>query len=155
VIPPAAAASKKSNVISLLDVCSESDCKLDAADGTASRPIQVDASSDQDRLAAPADTTSLGMPTKNRAEKHPLPPTATKTKQKRMKNDKQETPKFQSSHSDPFESTPTRVRFIVRGKPLPQYRVKPGWNFTRYNQSKTKQKKFCQVASELCQMIIG
>ena len=157
--PPAAAAPERSNVISLLHVGSESDCKPDAADGTADRPfeIDVDASSDQDGLAAPAYATSLGMPKKNRAEKHPLPlpPAARKTKLKRKENDKQEKPKFESSHNDPFESTPTRVSFIVRGKPLPQYRDKPGWNFTRYNPSKTNQKKFCQVAAELCPMIIG
>ena len=145
--PPAAAAPERSNVISLLPVSSESDCKPAAAgDGTANRPfeIDVDASSDQDGLAAAADATSLGTPKKNRAEKHPLPlpPAARKTKQKRKENDKQDKPKFESSHNDPFESTPTRVSFIVRGKPLPQYRDKPGWNFTRYNPSKTNQKNF-------------
>jgi hypothetical protein len=50
------------------------------------------APSDQDGLAAPADATSLGMPKKNRVEKHPLPlpPAARKIKLKRKKNDKQE-----------------------------------------------------------------
>jgi hypothetical protein len=148
--PPAVAAPERSNVISLLPVSSESDCKPAAVgDGTANRPFEIDvgASSDQDGLAAEAlaDATSLGMPKKKkRAEKHPLPlpPAARKTNQKRKKNDKQDKPKFESSHNDPFESTPTRVSFIVRGKPLPQYRDKPGWNFTRYNPSKTNQKNF-------------
>jgi hypothetical protein len=95
------------------------------------------------------------MPKKNGAEKHFLPPAARKTKQKQKKNDKHKKPKFESSHSDPFESTPTQLCFIVQGKPLCQYCNKPGWNFTRYSPSKTDQKKFCQVAAELCQTIIG
>lgn len=135
----------------------DSSCEPVAADGTASRPIQIDGPLDQDGSEGPLNATSLNMvPKKNRAEKQFLQPAASrKTKKKQKTNDKEEKPKFESSHNDPFESTPTRVCFIIRGKPLPQYRDKPGWNFTRYNPSKKGQKNFRQVAAELCRSNIG
>jgi hypothetical protein len=76
--PPVAVFLEQSNVMSLLDVFSQSDCKPAVADGTASRPLQIDASSDQDGLGGPSNATSLGMPKKNGAEKHFLPPAARK-----------------------------------------------------------------------------
>jgi Holliday junction resolvase RusA-like endonuclease len=135
----------------------DSSCEPVAADGTASRPIQIDEPLDQDGSEGPSNATSLNMmPKKNRAEKHFLHPAASRTTKKKQKtNDKEEKPKFESSHNDPFESTPTRVCFIIRGKPLPQYRDKPGWNFTRYNPSKKGQNNFRQVAAELCRSNIG
>jgi hypothetical protein len=44
-------------------------------------------------------------------------------------------PVFKAEKSDPFGISQTSVDFVVRGKPPPQYRDKPGWNRTRYNAS--------------------
>lgn len=58
---------------------------------------------------------------------------------------------FKAEKTDPFGISQTSVDFvIIRGKPRPQYRDKPGWNRTRYNPSKTLQKQFGHVAIEQC-----
>lgn len=59
-------------------------------------------------------------------------------------------PVFQADKTDPFDISQTSVDFVVRGKPRPQYRDKPGWNCTRYNPSKPLQKQFGRVAMEQC-----
>jgi len=59
-------------------------------------------------------------------------------------------PMFTADSTDPFRASSTSVELVVRGKPRPQYRDKPGWNWTRYNPSKNLQKQFCQVAVEQC-----
>jgi len=57
-------------------------------------------------------------------------------------------PVFKAEKTDPFGISQTSVDFVVRGKPHPQYRDKPGWNRTRHNPSKTLQKQFGRVAIE-------
>jgi hypothetical protein len=59
-------------------------------------------------------------------------------------------PVFKAEKTDPFGISQTSVDFVVRGKPHPQYRDKPGWNRTRHNPSKTLQKQFGRVAIEQC-----
>jgi Holliday junction resolvase RusA-like endonuclease len=59
-------------------------------------------------------------------------------------------PAYKADGTDPFNASRTSVEFVVRGKPRPQYRDKPGWNFTRYNPSKTLQTQFCCIAVEQC-----
>ena len=52
---------------------------------------------------------------------------------KRRKN--APSPVFSADSNDPFTASRQSVEFVVRGKPRPQYRDKPGWNLTRYNPS--------------------
>ena len=59
-------------------------------------------------------------------------------------------PVFKADKNDPFGISQTSVDFVIRGKPRPQYRDKPGWNGTRYNPSKSLQKQFGHVAIEQC-----
>ena len=59
-------------------------------------------------------------------------------------------PVFKADKNDPFGISQTSVDFVIRGKPRPQYRDKPGWNGTRYNPSKSLQKQFGRVAIEQC-----
>jgi hypothetical protein len=59
-------------------------------------------------------------------------------------------PVFKAEKTNPFGISQTSIDFVVRGKPRPQYRDKPGWNRTRYNPSKTLQKQFGHVAIEQC-----
>jgi hypothetical protein len=53
-------------------------------------------------------------------------------------------PAFTVDRSDPFLFLSTAVGFVVRGKPHPQYRDKPGWNFTQYNPSKKATERVLQ-----------
>jgi Holliday junction resolvase RusA-like endonuclease len=66
------------------------------------------------------------------------------------KRKKNTIPAFTVDSSDPFLCSSTAVSFVVRGKPRPQYRDKPGWNFTRYNPGKQLQKEFRKVALIVC-----
>lgn len=59
-------------------------------------------------------------------------------------------PVFKADKTDPFGISQTSVDFVVRGKPRPQYRDKPGWNRTRYNPSKALQEQFGRIAIEQC-----
>jgi hypothetical protein len=59
-------------------------------------------------------------------------------------------PAYKADGTDPFNASRMIVEFVVRGKPHPQYRDKPGWNFTRYNPSKTLQMQFCHIAVKQC-----
>lgn len=73
------------------------------------------------------------------------------TKGKKTKGKKTATaPVFKADKTDPFGISQTSVDFVVRGKPRPQYRDKPGWNRTRYNPSKILQKQFGRIAIEQC-----
>lgn len=62
---------------------------------------------------------------------------------------------FSTLQDDPFSADPTQIMFCIRGKPRPQERGRTGWNFSRYNPSKPKQKEFARVVEELCQSRLG
>ena len=68
---------------------------------------------------------------------------------------KKKAPSFSSHPDDQFESTKTRFTICIRGKPRPQFRDKPGFNFTRYNPSKVLQNEFRDVAMDVCQHRLG
>jgi Holliday junction resolvase RusA-like endonuclease len=62
---------------------------------------------------------------------------------------------FSSHPDDQFESTKTHFTICIRGKPRPQFRGRPGFNFTRYNPSKVLQNEFRDVAMDVCQHRLG
>jgi len=77
------------------------------------------------------------------------------TRKKTRKKKKKKAPSFSSHPDDQFESTKTRFTICIRGKPRPQFRDKPGFNFTRYNPSKVLQNEFRDVAMDVCQHRLG
>ena len=77
------------------------------------------------------------------------------TTRKKTRKKKKKAPSFSSHPDDQFESTKTRFTICIRGKPRPQFRDKPGFNFTRYNPSKVLQNEFRDVAMDVCQHRLG
>jgi len=150
--PPSAAAVK----VIEIDDSSDSDEKPTAAVGT-NEPIYLDASSENsaeaptnDNVNAPATLlpkANRGKRQKQRKEKK------TRQGKKRRKNAAAQV--FKVDSSDPFLASGRSVHFVVRGKPRPQYRDKPGLNWTRYNPSKRLQSQFCNLAVEQCLTHVG
>jgi Holliday junction resolvase RusA-like endonuclease len=68
---------------------------------------------------------------------------------------KKKAPSFSSHPDDQFESTKTRFTICIRGKPRPQFRDRPGFNFTRCNPSKALENEFRDVAMDVCQHRLG
>eukprot|EP00544_Gedaniella_sp_CCMP2646_P015784 CAMPEP_0202486608 /NCGR_PEP_ID=MMETSP1361-20130828/5125_1 /ASSEMBLY_ACC=CAM_ASM_000849 /TAXON_ID=210615 /ORGANISM="Staurosira complex sp., Strain CCMP2646" /LENGTH=178 /DNA_ID=CAMNT_0049115791 /DNA_START=108 /DNA_END=645 /DNA_ORIENTATION=+ len=134
----------------------ESDRKLAAAGRVSSKIIFIQSSSeesnglnDSSARAKPSElnkATTTTRPSKPRKSqnKEQMLVSSGGTKSKKTAT----APVFKAEKTNPFGISQTSVDFVVRGKPHPQYRDKPGWNRTRHNPSKTLQKQFGRVAIE-------
>lgn len=151
----AAAAVKPRAVNEVIEIndSSDSDKKPAATVGT-DKIIRIDSSSDESSSKEVSANATLNatsrLPPKANQGKRRKPKKADKATQGQKRRKNAAVPAFTVDSSDPFASSSTGVHFVVRGKPLPQYRDKPGWNLTRYNPSKRLQNEFRELASLIC-----
>lgn len=146
----AAAQRGELDVINLADDSSESDHTV----ATGAKVINVESSSHDVSSIKPPKNDSPKIAAQGAAESTQKAGSTKRRKTHKVSGEKRRKnaalPVFSADGNDPFIASRQSVEFIVRGKPLPQYRDKPGWNFTRYNPSKRYQKQFCQASTEQC-----